>query len=47
MSENKRRKFLKTSTGVAAGALVGPMIWIKDANAQWNNAPEKGAKEAK
>ncbi|TMG98249.1 MAG: carbohydrate ABC transporter substrate-binding protein, partial [Betaproteobacteria bacterium] len=44
MSENKRRKFLKTSTGVAAGALVGPMIWIKDANAQWNNAPEKGAK---
>ena len=44
MSENKRRKFLKTSTGVAAGALVGPMIWTKDANAQWNNAPEKGAK---
>src|SRR5204863_288996 len=25
-------------------ALVGPMIWIKDANAQWSNAPEKGAK---
>src|SRR5437868_4761942 len=44
MSGFKRRKFLKTSTGVAAGALVGPMIWIKDANAQWNNAPEKGAK---
>src|SRR5436189_1974318 len=44
MSGFKRRKFLKTSTGVAAGALVGPMIWIKDANAQWNNQPEKGAK---
>src|SRR5213082_2811763 len=44
MSGFKRRKFLKTSTGVAAGALVGPMIWIKDANAQWSNQPEKGAK---
>ncbi|MEP6997333.1 MAG: twin-arginine translocation signal domain-containing protein, partial [Betaproteobacteria bacterium] len=44
MSEFKRRKFLKTSAGVAAAAAVGPMIWVKDANAQWRNTPEKGAK---
>jgi len=44
MSEFKRRKFLKTSAGVAAAAAVGPMIWIKDANAQWTSKPEKGAK---
>ena len=44
MSEIKRRRFLKTSAGLAAGAAVGPMIWIKDANAQWKSAPEKGAK---
>ena len=35
---------LKTSAGVAAAAAVGPMIWVKDANAQWRNTPEKGAK---
>jgi anaerobic selenocysteine-containing dehydrogenase len=39
MSEFKRRKFLKTSAGVAAAAAVGPMIWVKDANAQWRNTP--------
>ena len=39
----KRREFLKTSAGVAA-ATVGPLIWIKDASAQWSNTPEKGAK---
>jgi len=44
VSEFKRRKFLKTSAGVAAGAAVGPLIWVKDANAQWSNTPEKGAK---
>src|SRR5580765_3315926 len=44
MSNFKRRKFLKTSAGVAAAAAVGPMIWVKDANAQWKNVPEKGAK---
>ena len=45
MSEFKRRKFLKTSAGLAAGAAAGPLIWVKDANAQaWNNTPEKGAK---
>jgi len=43
MSEYKRRKFLKTSAAVAAGAAVGPMIWVKDAAAQWSNQPEKGA----
>jgi multiple sugar transport system substrate-binding protein len=43
MSEFKRRKFLKTSAAVAAGAAVGPMIWVKDASAQWSNQPEKGA----
>jgi multiple sugar transport system substrate-binding protein len=45
VSEIKRRKFLKTSAGLAAGAAAGPMIWAKDANAQqWKNTPEKGAK---
>ena len=44
MSNFKRRKFLKTSAGVAAAAAIGPMIWVKDANAQWKNVPEKGAK---
>jgi multiple sugar transport system substrate-binding protein len=45
VSEIKRRKFLKTSAGLAAGAAAGPMIWVKDANAQqWKNTPEKGAK---
>jgi len=45
MSQFKRRKFLQTSAGLAAGAAVGPMIWVKDAQAQqWNNTPEKGAK---
>src|SRR5512143_1463384 len=44
MSEFKRRRFLKTSAAVAAGAAVGPFIWVKDANAQWKGAPEKGAK---
>ncbi len=30
---------------MAAGAAAGPLIWVKDANAQaWNNTPEKGAK---
>jgi multiple sugar transport system substrate-binding protein len=43
MSNIKRRDFLKLSAGLAAGA-AGPMIWVKDAHAQWNNAPEKGAK---
>ena len=39
-----RRKFLQ-STSVAAGAsAAGPMIWVKDAHAQWSSAPEKGAK---
>jgi multiple sugar transport system substrate-binding protein len=43
MSNIKRRDFLKLSAGLAAGA-AGPMIWVKDAHAQWNNAPEKGAR---
>jgi multiple sugar transport system substrate-binding protein len=44
MSEFKRRKFLKTSAAVAVSAAAGPLIWVKDANAQWSNTPEKGAK---
>lgn len=44
MSSNvKRREFLKVTAGVAAGA-AAPMIWMKDAYAQWKNTPEKGAK---
>ena len=44
MKQWKRREFLKTSAGVAAGATAGPFIWVKDANAQWSNTPEKGAR---
>ena len=44
MKQLKRREFLKTTAGVAAGATVGPLIWVKDAEAQWSNTPEKGAK---
>ena len=44
MSNSKRRKFLQSTAAVAAGAAVGPFIWVKDANAQWSNVPEKGAK---
>ncbi len=43
MSHMKRRDFLKVTAGVAAGAAT-PMIWVKDAHAQWNNTPEKGAR---
>jgi multiple sugar transport system substrate-binding protein len=43
MSKMKRRDFLKVTAGVAAGA-AAPMIWVKDAHAQWANTPEKGAK---
>lgn len=44
MKQWKRREFLKTSAGVAAGATAGPFIWVKDAAAQWSNTPEKGAR---
>jgi multiple sugar transport system substrate-binding protein len=43
MSQFKRRDFLKISAGLAAGA-AGPLFWVKDAHAQWNNVPEKGAR---
>ena len=40
---NKRRDLLKAGAGVAAAAAF-PMIGMKDAHAQWNSQPEKGAK---
>jgi len=43
MSQFKRRDFLKISAGLAAGA-AAPLVWVKHAHAQWNNAPEKGAR---
>jgi len=43
MSQFKRRDFLKISAGLAAGA-AGPLIWVKDAHAQWNNTPERDAR---
>ena len=40
-----RRKFLQSSTTAAAvSAGTGPLIWVKDAQAQWNNTVEKGAR---
>jgi multiple sugar transport system substrate-binding protein len=44
MESNERRRVLKTGAAAAAAAAAGPFIWIKDAAAQWNNVPEKGAK---
>src|SRR5713101_3256491 len=40
---NKRRDLLKAGAGLAASATL-PMIWAKNAHAQWNSQPEKGAK---
>jgi multiple sugar transport system substrate-binding protein len=39
----KRRELLKATAGIAASASL-PLVWVKDAHAQWNNSPEKGAK---
>jgi multiple sugar transport system substrate-binding protein len=39
----KRRELLKATAGIAASASL-PLIWVKDAHAQWNNTPEKGAR---
>ena len=40
-----RRKFLQSSSAAAgATAATGLMLWVKDANAQWSNTVEKGAK---
>ncbi len=40
-----RRKFLQSSTTAAAvTAGTGPLVWVKNAQAQWNNTIEKGAK---
>jgi multiple sugar transport system substrate-binding protein len=40
----KRRDFLKTTAGIAAGA-AAPAAWMREAQAQqWTSQPEKGAK---
>lgn len=39
-----RRKFLQGTSAAAGTSAAGPLIWVKDAHAQWNNTPEKGAK---
>jgi multiple sugar transport system substrate-binding protein len=45
MSKGKRRDFLKTTAGVAAGAAAGTLFAPGIARAQqWSNQPEKGAK---
>jgi multiple sugar transport system substrate-binding protein len=44
MAKANRRSFITTSTALAASAVAAPMVWIKDAQAQWNSAPEKDAK---
>ena len=43
MSNMKRRKILKAGAGLAAASAM-PFFWVKNAHAQWNNAPEKGAR---
>ena len=48
MDQSKRRDFLKTTAGVTAGAAVGGgtgmFAGAAQAQAAWNNTPEKGAK---
>ncbi|HEX7157331.1 MAG TPA: ABC transporter substrate-binding protein [Burkholderiaceae bacterium] len=44
MESKERRTILKTGAAAAVAAAAGPFIWIKDAAAQWNNVPEKGAR---
>ena len=44
MAQAGRRRFIKTGSAVTASAVAAPMLWIRDARAQWNGAPEKGAK---
>jgi len=44
MSKMERRDILKATAAVGTAATVGPLIWVKDAQAQWSNTPEKGAK---
>ena len=39
-----RRKFLQGTSAAAGTSAAGPLIWVKDAHAQWNNTVEKGAK---
>ena len=41
MSKFTRRQF---NAAVTAGAATGPLLWVKDASAQWNSVPEKGAR---
>ena len=43
MSNIKRRKILKAGAGLAAASAM-PFFWVKNAYAQWNNTPEKGAR---
>lgn len=45
MVHHTRRKFIKSSTSAAAvTAAAGPMIWVQNAEAQWNTQVEKDAK---
>src|SRR5512138_150686 len=44
MSRMKRRKFLQSTGALAAAGASGPLVWVRDAHAQWNNTPEKGAR---
>ncbi len=41
MSKFTRRQF---NAAVTATAATGPLIWVKDASAQWSSVPEKGAR---
>ena len=44
MTNSIRRKLLKGTSAAAMASAAGPLFWVRDASAQWNNTPEKGAK---
>ena len=44
MTNRIRRQLIKGTTAAAVVSATGPLFWTPSAYAQWNNAPEKGAK---
>ena len=44
MTNQIRRKLIKGTSAAAVVSATGPLFWVQNAHAQWNNTPEKGAK---